>query len=73
MIELKYTAFGKKKKVVEIDFQRLFKLYYLTSVKVVNVILALFKRRHINVSRLFYRKCSHKCSHFATPSISQFL
>jgi len=46
---VQYTAFGKKKKVVEIDFQRLFKRNYLTSVKVVNVILALFKRRHINV------------------------
>lgn len=34
MIELKCTAFGKKKKVVEIDFQRLFKLNYLTSVRV---------------------------------------
>ena len=43
------------------------------SVKVVNVILAPFKRRYINVFRLFYRKCSHKCSHFAMPSILQFL
>lgn len=48
-------------------------LNYLTSVKVVNVILALFKRRDINVLRLFYIKCSHKCSHFAMPSILQFL
>lgn len=34
MIELKYTAFGKKKKVVEIDFNDFFKLNYLTSVKI---------------------------------------
>ena len=45
----------------------------LVSVKVVNVILAPFKRRDINVFSLFYRKCSHKCSHFAKPSILQFL
>ena len=45
----------------------------VTSVEVVNVILAPFKHRHINVFRLFYRKCSHKCSHFAMPSILQFL
>jgi len=32
VIELKYTAFGKKKKVVEIDFNDFFKLNYLTSV-----------------------------------------
>ena len=46
---------------------------YVTPEKVVNVILAPYKRRYINVFRLFYRKCSHKCSHFAKPSILQFL
>ena len=74
VIELKYTAIGKKKKTFETLISKAFSLInYLTSVKVVNVILAPFKRCHINVSRLSYRKCSQKCSHFAMLSILQFL
>lgn len=65
---------NKKGKAFEINVSKAFSLInYLTSVKVVNGILALFKRRHINVFRLFFRKCSHKCSHFAMLSILQFL
>lgn len=48
MIELKYTAFGKKKKVVEIDFQRLFKLNYLTSVSVICNLASFMMYRNVD-------------------------
>ena len=48
VIELKYTAFGKKKKVVEIDFQRLFKLYYLTSVSVMYDLVTFMIDRNVD-------------------------
>lgn len=64
VIELKCTAFGKKKKVVEIDFQRLFKLNYLTSVKVKYLTCNPY---HIKEYRLFKQKGSDKGSDCINP------